>query len=252
MCVHEEYGAYYDAYRCYQHIIENYPSFPRIADLLDHQYRIGNYFLLMSSEPLFGVPFLVKDNQKAVEIFEQVVKSAPYTDISAKAQYRLGYAYMKSKEYNDAITEFRVVLEKYPGTGYVDDALYSIGLCYFNLVQGPEYDQYSTEKALQSFYRYRDEYPQGRNIGDVFDKINVLNQYLAKSIYLIGYFYERLGYYEAALIYYDDLDEQYGGTFYALKARAKRNILEAMVKLELPYRELLHNYKEIISLLLFS
>ncbi len=244
---YESVGLYYKAYKAYQHVIENYPGFTELAELLDRQYRIGNYYLMVKSKPLLGIPFLSRTQDKSIEIFDNVVRSAPYTSMAAKAQYRLGFSYLKMKKYREAITAFRVVTEKYPGSAYVDDAVYSVGDAYFNLVQGAEYDQYSTEKALAYFNRYKDEYPAGKKIGDVFVKIDQLNRYLAESIYLIGYFYERIGYYESALIYYEDLEKKYGETFFAEKARGKRDILTAMVKLEMPYRELVKNYSDLLS-----
>ncbi len=244
---YESVGLYYKAYKAYQHIVDNYPGFENLSELLDRQYRIGNYYLMVRSKPILGIPFLTRTQDKSIEIFGSVVHSAPYTSMAAKAQYRLGFSYLKMKKYREAIAEFRVVTEKYPGSAYVDDAIYSIGDAYFNLVQGAQYDQYSTEKALEYFNRYKDEYPAGKKIGDVFVKMDKLNKYLAKSIYLIGYFYERIGYYQSALIYYGDLEKKYGETFFAEKARGKRDILTAMVKLEMPYRELLKNYSDIIG-----
>ncbi len=114
-------------------------------------------------------------------------------------------------------------------------------------MQGPEYDRYSTEKALEHFNRYLNEYPHGRYVGEIMPKINKLNNDLAKGIYLIGSYYEKIYRYEAALIYYDDLERRYGDTFFAEKARSKRSILEGIVKSELPYRSINQNYRDAIG-----
>ncbi len=246
---YEAVGDYYKAYKAYQHIIDNYPLYPQTDELLDRQYRIGNYYLLVATQPKGANPFKIffHDNEKAVEIFSQVVKNAPFTEIGAKAQYRLGFAHMQMKEYIEAVDEFIIILEKYPGSGFVDDATYGLASSYFNLVQGPEYDKYSTEKSIEYFNRYINEYPHGRYAGEVMPKVNKMNQDLAKGIYLIGNFYEKQYRYEAALVYYDDLERRYGDTFFAEKARAKRSVLEGIVKSELPYRSINQNYRDAIG-----
>lgn len=245
---YEETGDYFKAFKTYQFIIDKYPLFPKLNELLDRQYRIGNYYLLISDKPVFGIEMLKYVSpyrQRAIDIFSQIVKNAPFSEIGVKAQYRLGYAQMQLREFNDAIDEFKVITERYPGSGYADESIYFIGNSYSSLVQGPQYDQYSTEKALEYLNRYVDEYPAGRYVSDASIKIDKLNATLAESLYLIGQYYENLGYYEAALIYYDDLEERYPDTFFAEKARAKRQILETIVQSELPYKQLIRNYDDI-------
>lgn len=245
---YEDSGDYYKAFKSYQFIIDKYPLYPKLNELLDRQYRIGNYYLLISDKPAFGInmlKYVSPYRQRAIEIFEQIVKNAPFSDIGVKAQYRLGYAQMQLREFNDAIDEFKVITERYPGSAYVDDSIYFIGNSYFSLVQGPQYDQYSTEKALDYFIRYTEEYPAGRYVSDASVKIDKLNATLAESLYLIGEYYEKLGYYEAALIYYNDLEERYPDTFFAQKASSKRQILETIVQSELPYKQLIRNYDDI-------
>lgn len=247
---YEAIGDYYQAFKAYQHIIDNYPLYPNVDELLDRQYRIGNYYLLVSTKPTGFNPLkmLAGDKTRAVEIFEQVVRNAPFTEVGAKAQYRLAYTHMQMKEYLEAIDEYTIVLEKYPGSGYVDDTVYGLATSYFSLVQGPQYDKYSTEKALQYYNRYLNEFPHGRYRAEIMPKIGKLNQNLAEGIYMIGEFYEARHRYEAALIYYDELERRYGDTFYAEKARSKRSILEAIVKSEIPYREINRNYRDAIGL----
>ncbi|RJP58898.1 MAG: outer membrane protein assembly factor BamD [Candidatus Auribacter fodinae] len=241
---YEEVGEYYKAYKAYQHIIDNYPLFTNVEELLDRQYRIGNYFLITKSQlPVIPLPSM--DREKAVEIFEQVVQNSPFSDIGAKAQYRLGYAYVQMKEYNEAIDELKIVLEKYPNTGYVDDAIYLIAKSYTELSQGPEYDQYALEQSLEFFNRYVNEFGHGKFTGEALTHLPDLNQSLAEKIYLIGQYYEDLERYEAALIYYDDLNKRYPDTFFAEKVRSKRQKLEAVIKMEIPYKTVRKNYQDI-------
>lgn len=53
--------------------------------------------------------------------------------------------------YLDAITLLKKLIEEFPDSELVDDALYDIGLCYFNMNQ--------FEKAIEYFQKVIDEYP---------------------------------------------------------------------------------------------
>ena len=246
--LYEAMGDYYKAFKAYQHIIEEYPLHPNQEDLLDRQYRIGNYYLMLAKKS--GTSFIGKiinvDQQRAIEVFKQVVENAPFTKIGAKAQYRLGYAYMETRQYLEAVTEFQIVMEKYPGSGYTDDAVYGLANSYFLLVQGPEYDKYSTEKALEYFNRYISEFPHGRHNADSQVKIVKLKNSLAKGLFHIGQFYEKQKRYEAALIYYQEVDNLFPDSIFSEKARAKRPVLEAMVEAMMPYKQIIKNYEDSI------
>ncbi|MCD6460264.1 outer membrane protein assembly factor BamD [bacterium] len=248
--LYEALGDYYKAYKAYQHIIENFPLYPNQDDLLDRQYRIGNYYLMIAKQSSGSfIGKIINPHQKrAIEIFKQVVENAPFTKIGAKAQYRLGYAYMETKQYLEAVTEFQIVIEKYPGSGYIDDAVYGLANSYFLLVQGPEYDQFSTEKALEYFNRYASEFPHGKNNADAQVKINKLKQNLAKGLFLIGEFYEKNKRYEAALIYYNEVESLFPDSYYSEKSRSKRPVLEGIVEALMPYKEIMRNYEDCIML----
>ncbi|MCB1195934.1 outer membrane protein assembly factor BamD [bacterium] len=245
--LYEEIGEFYKAYKAYQHIIDEYPLYTDTADLLDRQYRIANYFLLIAERPLLGIAFLSPSSEKALEIFQQIVKNAPFSETAAKAQFRLGYAYLLMHRYEEAVHELKVVLEEYPDSKYLDDTVFTIGKAYFNLGKGPEYDQYSIEKSLQMLNRYITEFPYGRYAGEAYMLIEQSNLKLAESVYLIGEYYEKNAHYDATLIYYDDVDKTFKNTFFGEKVRAKRNFIETLVKLELPFKEVRRIYFDIVA-----
>lgn len=55
--------------------------------------------------------------------------------------------------YIDAIETLLELVSTYPDSELADDALYNVGLCYFNLNQ--------FEKAIEYFQKVIDEYPDG-------------------------------------------------------------------------------------------
>lgn len=59
----------------------------------------------------------------------------PRHDFADNAQYWLGEAYYAQKDYANALTEFRGVIDTYPRGNKVPDALLKVGYCYLALGQ---------------------------------------------------------------------------------------------------------------------
>lgn len=64
-----------------------------------------------------------------------------------------GMNYAKEEFYLDAISKMKELLSKFPDSELVDDALYNIGLCYFNMSQ--------FDKAIFYFNKCINDYPDG-------------------------------------------------------------------------------------------
>jgi len=64
-----------------------------------------------------------------------------------------GMNFAKDEFYLDAIASMNELLEKFPESELADDAIFNIGLCYFNMNQ--------FEKAVSFFARCINEYPEG-------------------------------------------------------------------------------------------
>ncbi len=58
---------------------------------------------------------------------------------------------VRSEFYVDAINEYTQLIKEFPESELVDDALYNIGLCYFNMNQ--------FEKAIEYYQKVVDDYP---------------------------------------------------------------------------------------------
>ena len=72
----------------------------------------------------------------AVVALRTFLGAHPRHDFADNAQYWLGEAYYAQKDYPQALTEFRNVIETYPRGNKVPDALLKVGYCYLSLGQG--------------------------------------------------------------------------------------------------------------------
>ena len=71
-------------------------------------------------------------NDEAIEVYQQITSSSPYYHVRAVAQYMVGYSNYLKTDYQQAIVEFRKVLEDYPNEYYDHKALthYFLGRLY--------------------------------------------------------------------------------------------------------------------------
>lgn len=65
-----------------------------------------------------------------------------------------GLEFVKDEFYIDAINEFNKLISEFPNSELVDDAIYNIGLCYFNMNQ--------FIKAIEYYQKIIDEYPEAQ------------------------------------------------------------------------------------------
>ncbi len=85
-----------------------------------------------------------------------------------------------SEFYLDAIVEFRALIEEFPSSELVDDALYNIGLCYFQMNQ--------FDKAITQYQEVIDKHPNATisvlEGGNEFGKTAAKCHYAIMNCYL--------------------------------------------------------------------
>lgn len=78
---------------------------------------------------------LLKDGKygEAASAFKQFLTTFSGSALADNAQYWLGEAHYVTKQYPDALRDFRTVIEKYPESRKTPDALLKIGYCNYEL-----------------------------------------------------------------------------------------------------------------------
>ena len=86
-----------------------------------------------------------------------------------------GLKFAQDEFFLDSINEFKSLTVEYPDSELADDALYNIGLCYFNMQQ--------FEKSIGFFETVINEYPEGTI--SILDGGNEFGKTAAKCYYAI-------------------------------------------------------------------
>ena len=216
----EEQGDYYKAFKEYQKVIENYPSYKKFNEILEREYQIGNLYLSGEKMKLLGMAILPAVD-KSIEIFETIVRTAPYSSIAPRAQFNIGDAYRKIKHYSEAIPEYQKVIENYPESDLAVEARYQIGQCGYQKTLQASYDQTNTDIALDSMQTFVKKHQDSKKSVEMKQKMGELVARKAKKDFDIAEFYQKSNSEEAAIIYYQEVINNFPETEFA-KLASKR------------------------------
>ena len=200
-------GNQFAAFEAYQQIWDNHKDFGRLAVITRNQMQIGNYYLN------------VKRYKFAIEIYQQILENAPFSETSPAAQFSLAEAYIGQKDYYSGKYELKKVIEDYPTSQLVDDAAYKLGYVNFLESEGHEYDQTATEEAVIYFRRFIHNFPSSPKVADARRYIKLLRERIAASIFRKGEFYYNIKASKAANIQFKSVINRYPDTKYADLAR---------------------------------
>lgn len=138
--------------------------------------------------------------------------------VADEAQYYLAECHYYLKEYILAISEYQRLIDAYQNSEYVDDAQYKLGMSYFELSPSSGLDQEYSQKAIQHFQRFLEDYPNSTLRPAVEESYRICREKLARKEFDNGNLYRKMRLYEAAIVYFDGVLEQYYDTKYAEKA----------------------------------
>jgi outer membrane protein assembly factor BamD len=227
--IEEQKGDFWRAYKSYQKMLEKYPSSSFFEQALEREYAIGNLYLAGEPQRLWKIP-LGPSMEKTVEIYETVIKNAPYGKFAPQAQFKIGLAHENEKKFNEAVKAYNTIIDKYPGNDIVDDAQFQIGYAWYRASSEPEYDQSAAEKAIEAFQDFMVRYPNSEKTASAKSYIEKLQGRRVQGSFNIAQFYEKQGNIKAAFIYYNEVVRENPDSKQASQAKLKIDQLRPMVE----------------------
>lgn len=211
---------FYKAYLSYQRAINKWPSHPRFEDMMERMYRIGNLFLAGERQKVWKIPTL-PSMDKTVEIYEGLIRLGPQSKWASQAQFNIGLAREKQRAYDEAVSAYQKLIDRYPDCDQIEAAYYQIGVAYEKGARRAEYDKSMADKAVEAFQEYLARYPKGDLASDAQQAIVKLQTEQARGLYEVAQFYEKSKKPKAAMIYYNDLIARFPDSRYTIVAKQR-------------------------------
>lgn len=216
------------SYKEFQKCVDDYPDSEHFDEILKYQYDIACLFLLGERQKLWKIPTL-PSMDKAIEMFEQVIKNGPYSQVAPLAQLKIGFAREKQHQWEGAVKAYQDLIRKYPKSDLADDAQFQIGYAYMMASKEADYDQTYPNRSIVGFQDYITKYPKSEKIEQANENLDRLRQEQARGLMKIAEFYDREKKFESALIYYNMVIQRYPKAELTKRASARADELKKIV-----------------------
>jgi outer membrane protein assembly factor BamD len=154
--------------------------------------------------------FEAGDYYEAIQHFQELIREFPGSEYVDDAIYFLGRSYLENDDHALATAEFDRLIADHPDSPHVPEAEFFTGESYYRQMRSPQYDPEMTEQALSSFRRYLRLYPEGSLAADARGRVERCREWLAEKNILAGRQYLKLGHPSSALLYFQRVIDDFG------------------------------------------
>src|SRR5215831_1773772 len=222
----EQTRQYTPAADSYLQLVERYSSSAHFDDAIEGQFRVGEIYLNGKKLKVLGIP-VASALDRAVTIFANVVRTAPYGKYTARAQFDIGLAREKQGANDAAIQAYQAVVDKFPNEPVAVDAQYQIGYIWFAASQLGTNDAAAAANAKTAFQDFLFHYPKSEKAAQARKNLDILEHKQTNNSYKVAKFYDKQKYYRAAVIYYNEVIRQQPGSEESNEAKKRIDQLRA-------------------------
>lgn len=222
---------YHKAFQSYQTLVTLYPSSEKFNQVIGEQYRIASDLAEGKRNKTFGWLPGFRSRDRAVEYFETIVVTAPYSDYAPLALMNAARGYKRMGEIPAAIDALDRMINLYPRNVLTPDAYLRIAETHASLVDGPLYDQASTKEAITYYEDYMILFPGHPGMAQAEKGLAEMKTVLARSKLVIAdYYFKHRKNYKAAKVFYNEAITAYPDSAVAAEARSKLAAVEAQLE----------------------
>jgi outer membrane protein assembly factor BamD len=222
----EQLHMYTPAAESFLQLVEHYPSSPHFEEAIEAQFRVGEIYLNGKKLKVLGIP-IASALDRAVTIFANVVRTAPYGKYTARAQFDIGLAREKQGANDAALQAYQAVVDKFPTDPLAVDAQYQIGYIWFTASQKGTKDAAAPNNAKTAFQDFLFHYPKSEKAAQARANLDILEHKQTANSYKVAKFYDKQKYYRAAVIYYNEVIRQQPGSDESNEAKKRIDQLRA-------------------------
>jgi len=162
--------------------------------------------------------FKAGEYKQSIDSFEKLRDWYPFSKYAILAELKIADAYFNLASYADAVIAYEEFEQLHPRNEAVPYVIYRIGRSYFNQIDTIDRDQTNTTKALETYHRLVQQYPQDVYSGMARSDIVACYQSLSAHEFYVAEFYYKTKKYKAAKARFTAVIEKYPDVGYTYKA----------------------------------
>ena len=233
--LYQQRKEYYKAFDSYLSIQQRYPNNEKFTQIVAEQYRIASLLLDGARPYMWGIIPGFKNRERAVEYFERIVATAPYSDYAPLSLMNVARGQKQLGGTEEAIDALDRMINTYPRSVLTPDAYLKIAQTHASLVDGPAYDQAATKEAITYYEDYLILFPGDTGAAVAEKGLADMKRMLAQSkIVIADYYLKYRKNYQAAKVFYNEAITVYPDSEVAAKAKVKLAEVEAHLAQQKP------------------
>lgn len=214
---------YLEAYQECDSLILKYPDSGHLTEVklraMESAWRIAKQGHI---ETVLGMP-VYRSSKRGIDLLRKMLERFPKEDFSDDYAFLLGMYYFQNRDYEEAETEFALLVDQYPDSDSAPLALFKLGEIGLLKFDGIDRDLRPLQDTRRHFQRFIDEYgqnPQQRlRTEEAKEKITLILNVQADQELKIADYYQWKDFPKAAAIYYRSILRKYPNTVAAEQAR---------------------------------
>jgi outer membrane protein assembly factor BamD len=188
-----------------QKVVTKHANYEKFDRVIADQFDCATALMEGARGRIFWIFPGFKQYGTSAKLFKQIVRNAPYSDYAPLALMNIALVSEQINEPDQAIDALDHLINYYPQNMLAPDAYYNLAQTYSDLVEGYEYDQGSTRRAISYYEDFLILFPSSHLTGEVEANLRNMENLLASSRLNLGDFY----YYfrnnnTAALVFYNE------------------------------------------------
>jgi outer membrane protein assembly factor BamD len=153
--------------------------------------------------------------------FNAVEQNYPYSTWAVNAQLMSGYSLYLQNKYTEAIGTLDRFIQLHPAHRDISYAYYLRSLSYYEQIADIERDQKGTEQAMNALREVVNRFPDSSYANDAKLKIDLCVDHLAGKEMEIGRFYQKQHLYEAAIVRFQRVVDDFQTTNHVPEALSR-------------------------------
>ena len=148
----------------------------------------------------------------AIENYQLVMDKYPFSPYAEDAELKIGLAYYEMQEYAEAVGALDDFQRMHPTSKNLELVSYYIAMSYYTQIGREDQDQSKTEQALKHFEIIEQRFPEGSFAELARQNANVCREMLARHEMVVGNYYFKRANFRAAESRLAELMQKYPDT----------------------------------------